>query len=138
MELSSLPKSPLLSRYQYRFLAKPVCSLGVPFSKIAFQHSSLSLSSTRTLLLANPLSSKLAALSVSVTALSSVGGGGDALAGGGGGGGGGGGSGGGGGEGKSIAYEEALSQGSDVIVLYVGVIQLSFSYNLISFVNVEC
>lgn len=65
-----------------------------------------------------------------------MGGGGDALAGGGGGGGGGGGSGGGGGEAKSIALEEALSQRSDVIVLYVGVIHLSFSSNLAYVVNV--
>lgn len=54
--------------------------------------------------------------------MSAGGGGGDALPGGGGGDGGGGGGGGGESQTKSIALEEALSQSSDVIVLYVGVI----------------
>lgn len=134
MEASSLPRSPLFS--SSRSLAKPLCSLGAAFPKLPLRPFSFSLSSTRAALRFSPLPSKFASLSFSVTALSPGGGdGGDALAGGGGGGGGGDGSSGGGGEARSLSLEEALSLGSDVIVLYVGVTQLSFyskkiSYNL--------
>ncbi|XP_078157367.1 uncharacterized protein LOC144553145 [Carex rostrata] len=124
VSLSSLPKSvsasPLFSRP--RCLVKPLCSLGAPFPKIPLRSFSFSLSSTsistRPPLHSNPLLTNFASLSHSTTAVSAGGGGGDALPGGGGGDGGGGG----GGESqtKSIALEEALSQSSDVIVLYVG------------------
>ncbi|KAF3320824.1 copper-transporting ATPase PAA1 [Carex littledalei] len=126
VSLSSLPKSvsasPLLSRP--RCLVKPLCSLGAPFPKIPLRSFSFSLSSTsistRPPLHSNPLLTNFASLSLSTTAVSAGGGGGDALPGGGGSGGGGGAGGGGESQTKSIALEEALSQSSDVIVLYVG------------------